>query len=143
MKLTLYTDYSLRVLMYLGVRDEGRATITEIASSYAISRNHIMKVVYELGKLGYIETVRGKHGGLRLGRDPADINVGDVVRHMESGFELVECFGPGNTCCLAPVCVLRDALGEALQTFIGTLDRYTLADLIAPRRELRRQLVPA
>lgn len=143
MKLTLHTDYALRVLMYLGVRDEGRATITEIASSYGISRNHIMKVVYELGRLGYIETARGKHGGIRLGRAPKEINVGDVVHHMESGFELVECFGPRNTCCLAPVCVLREALGEALQTFIATLDRYTLADLIAPRKGLRDQLISA
>lgn len=140
MKLTLHTDYALRVLMYLGVRNEDRATITEIASSYDISRNHIMKVVYELGRLGYIETVRGKHGGIRLGRLPEEVNVGEVVRHMESGFELVECFGPSNTCCLAPVCVLREALGEALQTFIDTLDRYTLADLIAPRRRLREVL---
>lgn len=143
MKLTLYTDYSLRVLMYLGVRDRDRATISEIASSYGISRNHIMKVVYELGRLGYVETVRGKYGGIQLGRHPEEINVAEVVRHTESGFELVECFGPDNTCCLTPVCVLRGALDEALQAFIGRLDRYTLADLIAPRNSLRKALAMA
>lgn len=143
MKLTSYTDYSLRVLMYLGVTDRDRATISEIAACYGISRNHIMKVVYELGRLGYVETIRGKHGGIRLGREPADINVGDVVRRMESGFELVECFGAGNACRLTPACVLRGALDDALGAFIATLDSYTLADLIAPQRELRRQLAPA
>lgn len=140
MKLTFYTDYALRVLIYLGVRDQGLATITEIADRYDISRNHIVKVVHELGRLGYIETVRGKNGGIRLDRDPATINVGELVRRTENGFELVECFRPDNGCCLTPACVLRDALDDALQAFIATLDGYTLADLLAPRQRLQRLL---
>jgi len=140
MKLTRYSDYSLRVLMYLGVRGEGLATISEIAGAYGISRNHVMKVVFDLGRLGYIETVRGKHGGIRLRRAPEEINVGELVRRTETSLELVECFGSDNTCCLAPVCVLRGALDEALRAFLEVLDRYTLADLIAPRQQLANQL---
>ncbi|UEX79715.1 Rrf2 family transcriptional regulator [Spiribacter halobius] len=140
MKLTRYSDYSLRVLMYLGVRGEGLATISEIAEAYGISRNHVMKVVFDLGRIGYIETVRGKRGGIRLRRAPEEINVGELVRRTETSLELVECFGSDNTCCLAPVCVLRGALDEALRAFLEVLDRYTLADLIAPRRQLADQL---
>lgn len=140
MKLTRYSDYSLRVLTYLGVRGEGLATISEIAEAYGISRNHVMKVVFDLGRIGYIETVRGKRGGIRLRRAPEDINVGELVRRTETSLELVECFGSDNACCLAPVCVLRGALDEALRAFLEVLDRYTLADLIAPRRQLADQL---
>jgi len=140
MKLTQYTDYALRVLMYLGVRGEGLATITEISECYGISRNHVMKVVYDLGQLEFIETVRGRHGGLRLRRDPADVNVGELVRQMEHHFALVECLGPDNHCCLTPVCVLRGAVNEALEAFLEVLDGYTLADLIAPRSRLAGQL---
>lgn len=140
MKLTQYTDYALRVLMYLGVRREGLATITEISERYGVSRNHVMKVVFDLGRLEYIETVRGRHGGLRLRRDPEDINVGELVRQMESNFALVECLGADNTCCLSPVCVLRGVVSEALEAFLEVLNHYTLADLIAPRKQLAGQL---
>lgn len=142
MKLTRYSDYSLRVLMYLGVRGEGLATISEIAEAYGISRNHVMKVVFDLGRIGYIETVRGKRGGIRLRRAPEEINVGELVRRTETNMELVECFGADNQCCLAPVCVLRGALDAALKAFLDVLDGYTLADLIAPREQLSRQLRP-
>lgn len=140
MKLTHYTDYALRVLMYLGVRGEGLATITEISERYGISRNHVMKVVFDLGRLDYVETVRGRHGGVRLRRAPDEINVGELVRHMESNLALVECLGDHNSCCLTPVCVLRGAVEEALEAFLGVLDRYTLADLIEPRDRLAGQL---
>jgi len=140
MQLTQYTDYALRVLMYLGLRGERLATITEIAECYGISRNHVMKVVFDLGQLQYVETIRGRNGGVRLRTTPEQINVGSVVRHMEHNLALVECFGASNQCRLTPVCVLRGAVGEALEAFLGVLDRYTLADLLAPRQQIAEQL---
>jgi Rrf2 family nitric oxide-sensitive transcriptional repressor len=137
-KLTQYTDYSLRVLMYLGFSGGAPATIGEIAGQYGISRNHIVKVVHQLGLLGYIQTIRGKGGGLRLAREPAKIGIGDVVRDMES-LDIVECHGPNNRCILSPYCVLSGALKDATAEFLKSLDRLTLADLIAPRRRERRQ----
>ncbi len=140
MRLTQYTDYALRVLMYLGLRGEQRVTITEIAERYTISRNHIMKVVFQLGQLDYVETTRGRNGGIRLQQSPEAINVGEVVRSMERNLDLVECFGADNQCCLTPACVLRGAVGEALAAFFAVLDRYTLADLLGPRDRLAAQL---
>ena len=140
MRLTRYTDYALRTLMFVAVHPEGRATIRDIAEAYDISRNHLMKVVYELGRLGYLETVRGKRGGLRLARAPEEINVGALVRQTENDLEIVECFGPDNTCCLVPACVLARALDEALRAFLAVLDRYTLADLVVPRNSLQKLL---
>ncbi|MDN5869384.1 MAG: Rrf2 family transcriptional regulator [Nitrococcus sp.] len=136
MRMTSFTDYSLRVLIYLSLKGSELTTISEIAERYAISRNHLMKVVYELGRLGYVETVRGKHGGMRLRREPGHINVGEVVRRMENNLSLVECFGSENSCRLAPSCVLHGILDEALQAFLAVLDRYCLADLLRPKREL-------
>ena len=133
MRLTTYTDYALRVLMYLGLRGEKLATIQEIAEQYGISRNHLMKLVHELGQLGYVETVRGKNGGLRLGRRPDEITVGEIVRRMEPDMALVECFrNAGSQCRIVTVCVLQNVLEEALDRFLDTLDGYTLADLLAP-----------
>jgi Rrf2 family nitric oxide-sensitive transcriptional repressor len=133
MRLTTYTDYALRVLMYLGLRGEKLATIQEIAEQYGISKNHLMKLVHELGRLGYVETVRGKNGGLRLGRRPDEITVGEIVRRMEPDMALVECFrNAGGPCRIVTVCVLQNVLGEALDRFLETLDGYTLADLLAP-----------
>jgi Rrf2 family nitric oxide-sensitive transcriptional repressor len=140
MQLTRYTDYALRVLMYLGVRGERLATITKIAECYDISRNHVMKVVYDLGRLGYIETIRGRNGGIRLRVAPELINVGTMIRHMENGFALVECFGTNNQCRLTPVCALSGAVGEALAAFFNVLDGYTLADLLEPRARIVHQL---
>ena len=140
MKLTRYTDYSLRVLMYLGARPEHTATISEVARAYGISRNHVMKVVYTLGKLGYVRTTRGKGGGLWLARPPDQVNVGTLVREMETSLELAECFGSSNCCAISSVCVLRGALGEALRAFLAVLDGYWLTDLLAPHDDLRRLL---
>lgn len=136
MRLTSFTDYCLRVLLYLGLKQNELSTITEIADCYAISRNHLMKVVYELGRLGYVETIRGKHGGMRLRARPGRINLGELVRRTENDLSLAECFGTENHCRLTPSCALRGVLDEALQAFLGVLDRYTLADLLEPRAEL-------
>src|SRR3546814_826951 len=114
MRLTVYTDFSLRVLMYLALNTERRPTIGEIATSYRISRNHLMKVVYELGQAGYIETVRGKNGGLHLAREPRDVVLGEVVRRTEPDMALMPCFDPVQaSCVISPACVLRRALHEA------------------------------
>ena len=133
MRLTTFSDYAFRVLIYLGSRP-GLATIADIAAAYAISENHLMKVVHQLARLGYVETVRGKGGGLRLARSPAAINVGEVLRTTEDGFQLVDCMGEGESDCrIAPACALKGVLGEATAAFLKTLDRYTLADLLRPR----------
>lgn len=130
MRLTVYTDYSLRVLMYLALPRRGLATISEIAAAYGVSRNHLMKVVYELGVAGYIETVRGQNGGMRLAREAGEINLGDVVRRTEPDMALVPCFDPVRaTCAITPACKLRRALQRAREAFLAVLDEYTLADL--------------
>ncbi len=134
MHLTRFTDYSLRVLLYLAVKGEQRSTITEIAERFDISRNHLMKVVQELSHHGYITAIRGKNGGLLLQRDPASISLGALVRTTERDLELVECFGERNECVITPACQLKHILAEALEAFMAVLDRYTLADLLGPRR---------
>jgi Rrf2 family nitric oxide-sensitive transcriptional repressor len=143
MQLTQYTDYALRTLLYLAVTEEN-ATITEIAERYSISRNHLVKVVHNLGKLGYITTIRGRQGGLRLARAPEHINLGDVVRRTEPNFHLVECFSrDSDRCILTPSCQLKGVLAKAMAAFLAVLDGYTLADLIENRRELERLLLRA
>lgn len=141
MKLTHYSDYSLRVLIFLGVHPGRLSTISEISESYGISRNHVVKVVHHLGQLGYVNTMRGKHGGLRLAGEPANINLGKLIRETEASLQIVECFGDDEACVLSPVCVLKKALGEALTAFIETLDKYTLADLIVPASDIKSQLI--
>ncbi|MDO8380328.1 Rrf2 family transcriptional regulator [Phenylobacterium sp.] len=141
MRLTVYTDFSLRVLMYLALPRDRLPTIAEIAASYGISRNHLMKVVYQLGLAGYIETVRGKNGGLRLGRPPEDIILGEVVRRTEPDMALVPCFDPANgACVITPACKLRRALHEARAAFLDVLDGYSLADLVENQGALQALL---
>jgi Rrf2 family transcriptional regulator, nitric oxide-sensitive transcriptional repressor len=140
MRLTRYTDYSLRVLIYLASRPDGFGTIQGIAEAYGISRNHLMKVVQALNHRGYIDTVRGKGGGMRLRLPPARVGIGRVVRDMESDLVLVECFGADNQCVITPECVLRSVLADALGAFLAELDRYTLADLVSDPGPLRRLL---
>ncbi len=129
MRLTSYSDFALRVLMYLKVRPDGRVTIRDIAAAYQVSKPHLMKVVNDLARLGYVDAARGRNGGLRLGRPPEEINLGQVVRATEPDFAIVECFGPGNRCPIVSACDLRDVLAEARDAFLGVLDRHTLADL--------------
>ncbi len=141
MRLTVYTDFSLRVLMYVALQPERLPTIAEIAASYGISKNHLMKVVYQLGLAGYVETVRGKNGGLRLALRPEEIILGAVVRRTEPDMALVPCFDPVNgACAITPACKLRRALHEARAAFLKVLDDYSLADLVENRDALSRLL---
>ncbi|MDY7116213.1 Rrf2 family transcriptional regulator [Halomonas sp. SSL-5] len=134
MHLTRFTDYSLRVLLYLAMKGERRSTITEIAERFDISRNHLMKVVQDLSHQGYITSIRGKNGGLLLRREPDTIVLGELVRLTERDLTLVECFGDDNECVITPACQLKHILMEALEAFLGVLDGYTLEDLLGPRR---------
>lgn len=140
MRLTNYTDYSLRMLIYLGsMKKNNLASIQEIADAYQISKNHLMKVAHELGKKGYIETIRGRNGGLRLAQLPQEINVGEVVRSTEEDFNLVECFDKeNNSCVISPACRLKHVLHSALTAYFEVLDQYQLADLIVNDETLRK-----
>lgn len=135
MHITRYTDYSLRVLIYLALKPDKLVTIQEISDSYSVSKNHLMKVVHQLNKKGYIETVRGKNGGMRIACAPADINIGVFVRETEQDLDLVECFSPGSQCAITPVCGLKGIFAEALQAFLATLDKYTLADILPEKKK--------
>ena len=144
MRLTMYTDYALRLLIFLALKTEGRATIAEIAESYAISKNHLMKVAHQLGVAGYLENVRGKHGGLRLAKPAAEINLGEIVRRTEPDMALVPCFKPIDAlCAIRQACPLRHALEKAVLAFFEVLDSYTLADLARPRGPMRAMLAIA
>lgn len=134
MQLTRFTDYSLRVLIFLGLQQDRLVTISEIAATFGISQNHLMKVVHRLGIQGYIETVRGKGGGMRLARRPELINIGRVVRDTEENMDIAECFGGGSDCFLLPACVLKTALTRARKSFLATLDLYRLSELLAKQK---------
>lgn len=141
MRLTQFTDLSLRLLMYLAVKHEGLSTIQEIAERYNVSRNHLMKVAQRLAKQDFVTSVRGNGGGLRLQRSATEIGVGEVIRTTEDDFRMVECFEPGrSSCTLLPACRLRGVLGEALAAYLGVLDRYTLQDLVLPSHPIRSAL---
>lgn len=136
MRLTDYTDYALRVLLFLAVRDEGLTTIQDISEAYGISKNHLMKVVQRLGELGWIETVRGRNGGLRLNARSLGLTIGEVVRGTESDFALVGCFpregGEPRHCVIEPQCRLKEVFEAARGAFLAELDRYTLGELVGP-----------
>jgi Rrf2 family transcriptional regulator, nitric oxide-sensitive transcriptional repressor len=139
MKLTTYTDYAFRTLIFLALRPDEPCTIQELADSYGISRNHLMKVVQQLGQLGYVETSRGRGGGIRLGKAPGEIRLGEVVRRTEDDMNIVECFNPADDrCAISRACRLRGILGEAMAAWLGVLDDYTLADLVDNERALAR-----
>ncbi|HDP88473.1 MAG TPA: Rrf2 family transcriptional regulator [Thioalkalivibrio sp.] len=139
MQLTRYTDYSLRVLIFLAIQPpERRSTINEIADRFEISRNHLVKIVHRLGQLGYVTTMRGKGGGLHLGASPEAINLGAVVRDTEATLDVINCAEPA--CPVAPACRLKGVLNEARDAFLTVLDRYTLADLVANRSQLAAML---
>lgn len=138
MRLTVYSDYSLRLLMYLALRPERLSTIKEIAEAYGISSNHLMKVVHQLGLAGYVETTRGRKGGMRLGRPAAEIGLGEVIRYTEPDMDIVPCLEPENkTCPLRRACRLKGALDRARLAFLGVLDDYTLADLTSTPGPMR------
>ncbi len=144
MRLTTYTDYSLRVLMYVAVRPDPLPTITQITESYGISKNHLMKVVSGLSHLGYLRTIQGKGGGLTLARPADSIKVGEVVRATEPDLALMPCFEPLNEeCVIYPSCTLRRVVHEAREAFLAVLDRYTLADLTRKSSALRGLLASA
>lgn len=131
MQLTLYTDYSLRVLLYLSLRPDERVSIEEISSFYKISKDHLIKVVNHLGKVGYIKTLRGRNGGIEMAKPPEQLTIGEVVRTMEPHFNLVECFNPQtNHCVVTPVCGLKHILAEANSAFLDVLDQYTISDMV-------------
>lgn len=139
MRLTFHTDYALRLLMLLAMEPHCRHTIAEVARRYGISRNHLMKVTQTLAQAGFVDSLRGRGGGLHLGRLPASINLGAVVRATEDSFALVECFEQESSrCVVAPACGLRGPLEEALRAFLAVLDRYSLADLIRNPVALRK-----
>lgn len=139
MRLTDYTDYSLRTLIYLGLHRDRLVTIQDIADVYGISKNHLMKVVHQLGLAGMVETIRGRNGGLRLGREPEDINLGVVVRGTEPDFTMVECFDrKHNQCILSPSCELQHILRQATNAYLDVLDDITLAHLLKNSGNLRK-----
>lgn len=140
MQLTRFTDYSIRVLIFLAAKNGERATISEVAETFSISRNHVMKIVQTLNQKGYIAATRGKNGGLSLASPPSAISVGTLVRDTEE-MSLVECFRKDNACVITPACRLEPILHEALDAFLAVLDNYTLADLMENRTSRLAQLL--
>lgn len=141
MRLTHFTDLSLRLLMYLAVKPGGLATIQEVAERHSVSRNHLMKVTQHLARGGFLTSVRGNGGGIRLQRAANEIGVGEVIRTTEDDFRLVECFERGrSSCTLLSACRLKGVLGEALAAYLGVLDSYTLQDLTEPNHPMRQAL---
>ncbi len=141
MRLTSYSDYSLRVLTYLALNGENTVTIKEIAESYNVSKNHLMKVVNNLVQTGYVTSIRGRSGGLRLARPASEIVLGEVIRETEDDFKIVECFDPDtSTCTISKHCKLKHVVHEALFAFMNVFDRYTLEDLATPPGLLRKSL---
>ena len=143
MRLTTYSDYCLRLLMYAATKPD-RVTIQGAADAYGISKNHLMKVAFDLGRLGYLDTVRGRGGGVRLARPPEEIRLGELLRRTEEDFRIVECFNAGtNRCVISHACRLKGILGEATAAWLAVMDRYSLADLTGQNPALARQLLSA
>jgi Rrf2 family nitric oxide-sensitive transcriptional repressor len=140
MNLTVFSDYTLRMLIYLALRPNTLCTIDDIAGAYGISANHLTKVVHQAARSGEVQTVRGQRGGLRLARAPETINIGAILRRTEPDMEIAPCFASGTTCVIQPACILQGAFGDALEAFLSVLDGMTLADLIRPKRRLSRLL---
>lgn len=141
MHITQHTDYALRVLIYLGANPERLVTIAEVSERFGVSRSHLMKVVNQLVREGFVAGLRGKGGGLRLARPAAEIPVGEVVRRMEKGVELVECFGQECQCLLDPGCRLKATLAGALDAFFCALDAVSLAELVGPPQTTLLQVI--
>ena len=144
MQLTQYTDYSLRVLIYLAKKTEGLTTVSEIADYHGISRNHLVKVIHNLATKGFITTTRGRNGGMVLSRPPSKIVLGDVVRTTEPNFDIAECFNTANNCCvITHTCGLKSIFREAQMGFIRAMDKYTLADAVARDKPLEKTMATA
>ena len=141
MKLTLHTDYALRMLIFLAVHEGRPTTVSDVASAYGLSRNHLLKVALKLGQMGCVRTARGRSGGIALAVPPEDINLGEIVRATEDGFALVECMGAGGgACVISPACRLKGVVGKAVEAFLGVFDAHTLADLVGNRTLLEELL---
>ncbi len=141
MRLTLHTDFALRVLIQVGLNKGKLTTINEIAQTFNVSKAHLMKVVNDLSQKGYLDTVRGRSGGIRLMREPRDINIGQVVRDTENQLDVIGCLEGKGYCPIERVCVLRGALRNATEAFLAVLDTHTLADLIKPQQVLSALLL--
>lgn len=139
MRLTQFTDLALRTLIYLGLKGDRLSSIREIAEAYRVSENHLTKVVHQLGQHGFIDTLRGRGGGVRLSRPPSEIRIGDVIRRTEEDMALVACFPGSGWCILTGGCGGQHVLHEALAAFLGVLDRYTLEDMIRMDSDLTRR----
>lgn len=141
MRLTLQTDYALRMLMYLAIHQGRACRVNDVAVEYGISRNHLLKVALRLGRLGYLTTTRGRTGGIALGRRPEDISLGEVVRHMEDDFALMECMRwDGGLCVISPACRLKGIVAKALEAFLAAFDGFSVADLVRNRSDLAELL---
>lgn len=137
MRMTFHTDYALRMLIYVAMRPDGICTVHQVAETYGLSRNHLLKVAPTLSRLGHIETIRGRAGGIRLARPATEINIGSLVRATEEDFSLVECMQKeGGVCAISPACMLKGMFAEALEAYLTVLDRYTLADAVRNRKAL-------
>ncbi|MFZ6779980.1 RrF2 family transcriptional regulator [Undibacterium sp. Ji83W] len=145
MRLTAFTDYTLRTLIYLAQHPDRLVTVQEIAELHSISKSHLTKVVHQLGMSNKVETIRGRHGGLKLNLPPEKINIGDVVRAAESDFYMAECFdGQSNTCSYASACILKGVLSKATASYLSVLDAVTLADLVAQKSKTDKiQIFPS
>ena len=142
MRVTAFTDYAFRVLIYLALEPESRTTINKIADDYGISKNSLMKVVNLLSNAGLVKSSRGPQGGLELAHQADKIMVGDIIRLTEDNFQMVECFGPDNQCKITPACELRFILDKSLQAFFGVLDKYSIQDLVKSGNQLQGLLEP-
>jgi Rrf2 family nitric oxide-sensitive transcriptional repressor len=137
MRMTFHTDYALRMLLYVAMRPNGTCTVHQVAETYGLSRNHLLKVAQTLSRLGYLETARGRSGGIRLARPATEINIGALVRATEEDFSLVECMQrEGGVCVISPACMLKGMFSEALAAYLAALDKYTLADALRNRKAL-------
>ncbi|ATH08578.1 BadM/Rrf2 family transcriptional regulator [Halobacteriovorax marinus] len=143
MKLTTYTDYSIRVLMYLGINSERLCTSTEISAAYGISRNHLSKIIHQLSKLKYIQSYKGASGGITLLEKPKNINLRKLIEQVEPDFDIVECFNQDSVfpCKITPSCKLKSILNSSLIEFLKNLEKYTLADIIENKDELKSNLI--
>lgn len=140
MELSRFTDYSLRTLIYAGIHPDRIITVPEVAGAYGLSKNHLVKIAHKLGKTGFLQVVRGRYGGFRLGAPPEEINLGEVVRACEN-LALVECLAEdGGSCPINGACALKGIIKEARDAFLETFDRYTLADLIRSKQAMLKKL---